>query len=131
MGTARELLDELKVLRKGKALAAPTLTRRVGPALRALCRVGDDDVTTVRHKVTEALAALSGQLPSDLAAAVSAALGLDGDARHALLRDRVRWLADREHRDERTIRRRMDEGLRLLADIAGWETARADGGTGD
>lgn len=113
------LLDELKRLRKGRGIDAPKISEQVGPALRMLCGVGrDDSQESIRLKVRTRLDAMSASLPDDLALAVAAALALHTEARQPFLRERIQWLAEQLDRDERTARRRVDEGLVLLADAA-------------
>lgn len=114
-----ELISELKILRKGRGVAMPQLTERVGPALRAVCRLGvEDDVTEARRKVSERLTALSVELPDDLRTVVMAAFGLTPDARMPFYQDRVHWAATRIDRDDRTVRRRIDVGITQLAERA-------------
>jgi hypothetical protein len=49
---------------------------------------------------------------------VTIALALHPDTQHQFLQERVQFLADQGKRDVRTIRRRMDEGFELLAEMA-------------
>jgi hypothetical protein len=51
-------------------------------------------------------------------AAAAACLRPDPKARHLLLQDRLRWLADQLFRDGRTAPRRVDEGFLRLAEVA-------------
>jgi hypothetical protein len=115
-----ELVQELKTLRKGRGVAAVHIEQRIGPALRAVCDVGDGDGGAVtRRKVAGRLAELAEQLPADLRLAVLAAFGVTAEARLPLYQDRVRWAAARVERDARTVRRRVDEAINILADLAG------------
>lgn len=114
-----ELASELKTLRKGRGLQAPRLAEQVGPMLRELCGIGDNEnAASIREKLTRQLRILANGLPDDLRLVVTTALALQADAQHQFLRERVQSLAEQQRRDVRTIRRRMDEGFELLAEIA-------------
>jgi hypothetical protein len=114
-----ELTNELKTLRKGRGLQAPRLSEQVGPMLRELCGLGQtQNSATIRDRLTTRLRILAEKLPDDLRLAVTIALALHPDTRQQFLQERVQFLADLQKRDVRTIRRRMDEGFALLAEIA-------------
>lgn len=114
-----ELVRELKSLRKGRGLQASRLPDRVGPALRAACAVSEPDgMVVIRAKVTARLSELSSHLPEDLRVAVLAAFAITPEARQPLYQERVRWAASRVDRDPRTVRRRVDEAIELLAELA-------------
>jgi hypothetical protein len=117
--SATELLEELKALRKGRGIHAGRVRGQVGPGLRKTCSILEaDDEQSIRQKLTDRLSALAATLPDDLSLAVRVALGLHPSARHQFLQERVLWLGERIDRDPRTVRRRMDEGLELLAQLA-------------
>ncbi|HYS37096.1 MAG TPA: hypothetical protein VEO01_15860 [Pseudonocardiaceae bacterium] len=114
-----ELANELKTLRKGRGLQAPRLAEQVGPKLRALCGIGENEnAASIREKLTKQIRILASGLPEDLRHVVTIALALQPDVQHQFLRERVQSLAEQQRRDVRTIRRRMDEGFDLLAEIA-------------
>ncbi len=114
-----ELLAELKQLRKGRGVYAPQIENLVGPGLRSVCAITDeDDRATIRQKMVERLGALADTLPGDLGLATSAALAIHPHARQAFLSERIQWLAGKICRDERTARRRMDDGIVHLAEAA-------------
>lgn len=114
-----ELATELKTLRKGRGLQTPRLTEQVGPALRALCGIAESESSaSAREKLTKSLGILSAGLPADLRIVVTTALALHSDSQRQFLQDRVQSLAELQQRDVRTIRRRMDEGFELLAELA-------------
>ncbi|WP_206785101.1 hypothetical protein [Amycolatopsis sp. MtRt-6] len=118
MGRA-ELVAELKTLRKGRGLQASRLSDRVGPSLRAACAVSESDgMVMIRTKVSDRLSELASQLPEDLRLAALAAFAISPEARQPLYQDRVRWAAERVERDPRTVRRRVDEAIELLAELA-------------
>jgi hypothetical protein len=127
-----DLVRELKSLRKGRGVWAHRIERRIGPAVRAACEidVGDGPVA-VRRKLTTRLTELVHRLPADLRLATLAAFAVPDDARQPLYQDRVLWVASRMDRDERTVRRRVDEAINQLAEMAatagcrdgGWRTA--------
>jgi hypothetical protein len=124
--TATQLLAELKTLRKGRGVYALKIRGQVGPALRALCGVtGADEPETVRAKVTDRLGGLAETLPADLQVAVRAGLALHPHAQQLFLSQRIQWLAEHLDRDERTARRRLDEGLHRLAEAAAGRGPRA------
>lgn len=124
-----ELVRELKSLRKGRGLLAGGIEQRIGPALRAACRVAETDgPVTTRDKVTARLRELADLLSEDLRDATLAAFAVAPDARLPLYQDRVHWAALRADRDPRTVRRRVDEAIAQIADLA---TGAAGGRTAD
>jgi hypothetical protein len=121
--SATELLEELKVLRKGRAVHAGRLGDHVGPGLRDLCGItATDSEESIRTKLTTRLDGSLQAVPDDLALAVRAALGMLPEVQHPFLGDRVQWLAEQLKRDRRTARRRMDDGLVRLAQAAAGST---------
>lgn len=116
---SQELLADLEQLRKGRGVLERDLRRRVGTHIRYLCGVlDDDDQSQLRAKIVTVLIDLSRRLPDDQRLAVVAALALHPDAQQRFLGERIDWLAERLGRDQRTARRRVDEGLDRLAEIA-------------
>jgi hypothetical protein len=114
-----ELVDELKVLRKGRGLFVRHIGERVGSALRAVCEVTDaDSPVEIRQKVGQRLGILARSLPPDLQIAVVAAFAISPDVRLPLYQDRVSWAAAKLNRDPRTARRRIDDGIHHLAQLA-------------
>jgi hypothetical protein len=114
-----ELLRELKTLRKGRGVNTARLPDQIGPLLRELAAVENQDAAgIIRQKVTGALNRLAESLPTDLALAARAALSLHPEAQQPFLAERVQWLADQLERDVRTARRRVDLGLTALAEQA-------------
>ncbi|WP_043729583.1 hypothetical protein [Kutzneria sp. 744] len=115
----RDLVDELKTLRKGRGLSTGLPDGKVGPAVRALCSVtAADSPSVARKKIADLLGELAGRLPDDLSTAVLAAFGLVPEARQQFYKERVRWAALRIDRDERTVRRRIDQGIQQLAELS-------------
>lgn len=113
-----ELVQELKTLRKGRGLAG-RVEDRVGPCLRSACAVSaEDGMVAIREKVSDRLTGLAEDLPEDLRVAALAAFAICAEARQPLYQDRVRWAAHRLDRDPRTVRRRVDEAIDLLAELA-------------
>jgi hypothetical protein len=130
--SATLLMDELKSLRKGRGVQAPGVDRQVGPALREVCGIADfDGAEVVREKLQEWVLSTTATLPTDLRLAVTIPLALHGEAQHAFLSDRVAWLAQREQRDARTIRRRIDLGLTRLVEAAVRPTGTTFGSSAD
>lgn len=119
MSGRAELVRELKLLRKGRGLLAGRIEERVGPTLRAACEVTDGDgLVVIRQKVATRLTELAEQLPEDLRLATLAAFAINNEARLPLYQDRVRWAAIKVDRDPRTVRRRVDEAINQLAELA-------------
>lgn len=112
------LLAELKTLRRGRGVQTPRIDTQVGPALRALCGIADDDVpATIRQKLIVKLTELIGELPRDLGRIVATALGLDNNEQK-FLQERISAVAAAEQREARTIRRRVDDGFARLVEAA-------------
>ena len=112
------LVEELKTLRKGRGLYVPQISERVGPALRGVCGVTDEDNPgELRRKVASCLEEHAASLPEDLQVAVLAALAIHLEARLPFYQDRIRWVARYLDRDERTARRRVDDGIGQLAEL--------------
>ncbi|GAB3497421.1 hypothetical protein [Amycolatopsis cihanbeyliensis] len=119
MSGRAELVRELKSLRKGRGLFAGRVLERVGPNLRAVCEVWDGDgPAAVRRKVATRLAELAEHLPADLRLAALAAFAVNDEVRLPRYQDRVLWVAIRLDRDQRTVRRRVDEAIDQLAELA-------------
>lgn len=119
MSGRTELVRELKSLRKGRGLLGARIEERIGPTLRAACEVTDGDgLVVLRQKVAARLAELVQQLPEDLRLPTLAAFALEDEARQPLYQERVLWAAIRVDRDPRTVRRRVDEAINELAELA-------------
>jgi hypothetical protein len=128
-----DLVRELKSLRKGRGVYAGRIEQRIGPTLRSTFGIaaGDGPVAT-RQKVLTRLTALADRLPEDLRLVTLAAFAINSETRLPLYQDRVHWAAIRIDRDARTVRRRVDEAINQLAELAasepaprarGWHTA--------
>lgn len=112
------VVAELRLLPRGRGVLADDIGDRLGPLLRHLLAIeDDDDPGVIRRKVAERLQELSGRLPADLGHAVRVALALGDDAKDRFLKDRVDQLAVAISRDPRTAKRRVDEGLRRVAEM--------------
>lgn len=106
-------------MRKGRGLAAPDLATRTGRELRAVFGLPETaDSAQIRTRLTERLAELTARLPDDLSFAVSTALALSEDKRTQFYGERVDLVADHLQRDRRTATRHIDNGLRVLAELA-------------
>ncbi|NUT47302.1 MAG: hypothetical protein HOV94_08315 [Saccharothrix sp.] len=137
MDAYTNLVRELKSLRKGRGVLAGRIGEKVGPTLSATCGVTAGDAPgTIRRKVSARLSELVGRLPADLHLATLAAFAIDEEVRLPLYQDRVHWVAVRLDRDPRTVRRRVDEAISHIAELAvdvpwegtdpvpgGWRTA--------
>jgi hypothetical protein len=114
----RDVVTELKTLCRGRGLLAPDLEARVGPLLARFAALDDVPERPARRAALATwLASRADALPDDLRLVARVALGLDPRARRRLLGERLGWLASDVGRDQRTIRRRADEALRLLAEL--------------
>jgi hypothetical protein len=114
-----ELVEEMKALRRGRAILEGRIEDRIGRALRAACRIPDGAGSTeVRRVLSARLTELADQLPDDLRKAVLAAFALLPDTRQRFYQERVRWVANQLERDERTAQRRINEGIMHLAELA-------------
>jgi hypothetical protein len=112
------VIEELRLLPRGRGVLADDIDNRLGPWLRDLLGVDSrDDPGVVRRKVAARLSVLADRLPEDLGHAVRAALALGDVATDRFLKDRVGRLAAGIQRDPRTAKRRVDEGLRRLAEM--------------
>ncbi|MET8762560.1 hypothetical protein [Lentzea sp. NPDC004782] len=126
--THARLVHELKTLRKGRGVHG-RIVGRVGPDLAAACGITRaDGQSAARQKLVTRLTELVEQLPDDLQLAARAAFGLIPDVRHPLYQERVNWVAAEIDRDSRTVRRRVDEAVDQLAELAATTTRRATGG---
>ena len=122
-----EIEEGLVALRKGRALTDATLLERISPALLAAAGVPHGiSQGQVRARLTHRLRTAAEQLPPDLRAVAEAMFGLTAAYRQPLLGARQRLLAERSGCDPRTVRRRCDEALRLLAEILALDD-RSDG----
>jgi hypothetical protein len=119
------LVDELKTLRKGRGLFSTNIAERVRPTLGKVCGVGrQDGPAEIRRKVSHQLENLAYALPVDLRVAAMAAFGITQQARLPLYQDRVKWTAARINRDPRTARRRIDDAIQQLAQLAAAQLSR-------
>ena len=117
MVSVEEMYAELVQLRRGQGLHAPDLPARVGPRLRAAC--GIDPRTApgdVRQRLAGRIVTGLAPLAPDLRLAVKAAYGLPPASQSHFLRERMEWLGRELGRDARTAVRRVEAGLRLLAE---------------
>ncbi len=109
------LQQELARLRRGRGLTRPGLLESLGPQLRAVLGVGrGSPEPEVRARLTVLLTEEVGGLPVDLRMLAQAAYGLTSSER--LLYARVAQTPHADVLNERTLRRRMNEADRLLAD---------------
>ncbi|GAB2867761.1 hypothetical protein [Lentzea nigeriaca] len=126
--TYAKLVRELKTLRKGRGVHG-RIADRVGTDLAAACGITRaDGPSAARQKLVTRLTELVEQLPDDLQLAARAAFGLIPEVRHPLYQERVNWVAAEIERDARTVRRRVDEAVEQLAELAATTTRRDTGG---
>jgi len=102
-----ELVEEMKALRRGRAILEGRIEDRIGRALRVACGIPDSAGSTeIRRVLSARLTQLADQLPDDLRKAVMAAFALLPDTRQRFYQERVRWVANQLERDERTAHER-------------------------
>jgi hypothetical protein len=114
--SAAEVAGELKILRKGRGIFTTPLGDRVGPALRGTCGIlEDDDQDAMQRKLSACFRPLIESLPDDLRVVLLAAFAWHDEARQPFYQERVHWAATTLERDDRTVRRRIDEGIEQIA----------------
>ncbi|WP_018685089.1 hypothetical protein [Actinokineospora enzanensis] len=114
----KQLFEELKQLRRGLGIRNPALLTVAGPAVRRACGVVDADSSwTAREKIVSTLERLLDRMPEPSATIGRVALGFTGpdDLRYM---DRLQTLTGVYDRDIRTLQRRSDEAMRMLAELA-------------
>ncbi|HEV3358911.1 MAG TPA: hypothetical protein VG247_19090 [Pseudonocardiaceae bacterium] len=117
-----QLVSELKVLRRSRGVDAKEINERIGDALRMTCGIAEQDgAADIRRKLRRRLSQLAGQLPWDLKVLAQAAFALVPEAHQAFYGERLDWAATHINRQERTLRRRADEAMRQLAELAAAE----------
>ncbi|MTD57061.1 hypothetical protein [Amycolatopsis pithecellobii] len=112
------LVSELKKVRKGPGVEAASLPDTVGPPLRRAAGVLDTDPpATVREKLVRTLSDLITRLPDGSRAIGQAVLGF-GPTSGRRYTHRLGELGRVADRDMRTMQRRADEVVYLLAELA-------------
>lgn len=112
-----DITRELQELRRGRGLHADDLHGRIGPLLHIASGITDTDTAAeARRKLTLRIAELCSLLPADLQLVAQVAFGLHSEAEGRFLDRRVQWLATHFDCDPKTVRRRLDEACRLLAE---------------
>lgn len=112
------LSTELKLLRKGLGVQAKNLPADVGEALREVCGVGEDDAPgTVRAKVVATLVSLIEKLPAAQRETARIVLGF-GTGANERYTARLELLGSGADRNVRTMQRRADDVLYLIAEAA-------------
>ena len=132
-GLVDEIIGDLKVLRRSRGVDTKEISERIRPALRLACGItAEDGPATIRAKLRVRLRELAEHLPADLKVLAQAALALVPEASDQFYRARLDWAANQIDRQERTLRRRADEALKQLAELAAAElTALPDRQDGD
>ena len=120
MAAHAELVSDLKALRKGRGLYVNNVGDRVGHTLRDLCGVTEQDGPGEIRAIGSRSGSRSwpATCRTICGMAVLAAFGMIPDARHPLYQERVDWIAQQIGRDPRTARRRIDDGIHQLAQLA-------------
>lgn len=114
-----ELVRELRGLRRGRGVQAVDISSRLGPRLRELCQVTDhDDDHDIRRKLTRTFTSLANCLPPDLRTCFLAAFGLPPEKGLPFYIARLEWAGTQVHREIRTVRRRVDQAIVRVAQLA-------------
>jgi hypothetical protein len=118
-GEVGDLVRELKTLRKGRGILANGIGERIGAALRRVAGArADDSPIDLRDRVADTLRRLALELPGDLRIGITAAFALSDEVSMPFYQDRVAWAAAKLNRDQRTVRRRIDQGIERMAEYA-------------
>ncbi len=118
MSAVEGMYRELVLLRRGLGLHAPDVLLRVGAQLRLSCGIGPvTEAGEARQRLIRHVATAVTELSPELRLAVQAAYGLPPASQSRFLRERMEWLGLRLERDPRTATRRVEAGLKLLAEI--------------
>jgi len=113
------LAKELRYLRKDRGALHPDLSKRLGPEIKKLCEISEEDgVGAIRSKLSGTVQALLPGAMEHTTFVALTALGLTLEADQRFLGQRVAWLAQQLHCDVRTARRRIDEAFDRLVDLA-------------
>ncbi|HJP73065.1 MAG TPA: hypothetical protein VJ914_02280 [Pseudonocardiaceae bacterium] len=127
----KQLIGELKVLRRSRGVETKEITGKLGPALRQACGIAaDDGPANLRIKLRRRLTELAECLPWDLKVLAQAAFALVPDANDQFYNVRLAWAAKQIDRQERTLRRRADEAVRQLAELAAADLTGRSAGLG-
>ncbi|HZN19303.1 MAG TPA: hypothetical protein VFB84_14170 [Micromonosporaceae bacterium] len=129
VGLAERVAAEIRLLRKGRGINAPSIEARLGPHLRELVAgaTGPDDGDCRRSLATEINNCAAG-LAEDMRTAITASLGLSAETRQIpQLKDRIAWLSAQLGHGYRTALRRIDLAERLLAEEIAHELRRRRG----
>ncbi|HEY0640438.1 MAG TPA: hypothetical protein VGD67_22640 [Pseudonocardiaceae bacterium] len=108
---------ELEGIRKGRGVQEPQIRDRIGPSLRWVCGVtAATSHSDARRALIGVLTEAATALPSELGLAARVMFAIDEEHQHRFLRQRYEALAARWNCDFRTVQRRGDEALTLVAD---------------
>jgi hypothetical protein len=110
------VVEELRGLRKGRGIQVGDLDSRLGSLLRELA--GGGDAADRREALTAALCRCTAQLVADYRTAAEASLALSPETmEEPYFSGRVRWLADKLGREDRTALRQINQAERRLAEL--------------
>ncbi|MEU4806211.1 hypothetical protein [Actinosynnema sp. NPDC023587] len=113
-----ELIADLKVLRRGLGVQETSVPRSAGAALRRVCGVPDGaSAGVVRQRIVTALGELVDRIPEGQRAIARAVLGFDNPANLSYTA-RLARLGEVVDRDTRTMQRRADDVVCLVAELA-------------
>ncbi|OLR91962.1 hypothetical protein BJP25_24395 [Actinokineospora bangkokensis] len=117
-GRVGEIQAELRALRRGLGVNDTDVVAHLGDRLREVCGVQPGDTSwTARERVLRALSGLTDRLPEPHREIARVALGFDSEP-GLRYTDRLGPLERKFDRDTRTIQRRSNNALYLLAQCA-------------
>lgn len=121
MATAAELYGDLRSLSKGFGIHDPQVRRKVGAALRSVCRISDATPhAEARTRLVETLEPMCTALPNadpllKLPLVARVALAIEEGYEDQRLGERQQTLAARRHCDVKTVRRRCDYAFQMIS----------------
>jgi hypothetical protein len=122
----KRVVDEIRLLRKGRGLQAGDLDSRLGPLMRELA--GGGDAAARRQMLAAEISRCSAQLLADYRTAIEVSLALSKETmQEPYFSGRVSWLAREMNRDPRTALRRINQAERCLAELVTTELRRRRG----
>jgi len=112
------MIHELRQLHRGHGVLAVDVMQRVGPQLMTILGINRQmPLGEARARLIGGLTATILDLPPELQMPLQAAFALPPADQSRFLRERLEWVGGRLERDPRTARRRVEEGMALLAEL--------------
>lgn len=128
-GDTRQLLTELRQLRKGLGLHADP--PKVGPLLASYAGLGPhENVETTRRRLSTLLTDATRGLSPDMVFTFTTIMGMNDRVQNYFVQSRIEVVAERLDRTPRTVQRRYDEVAQVVATRLTAGLAEPDEGTG-